>query len=153
MREAETAMEKCIYVNGSSSFASLVTDRMTNDFTLSKNLNYALLRNIPDSPNTEIFKQIGRWESKHIHNGSRFDLLYPDVEKHLLFRNRVLKLAMPFNPPYTIPASGDENIIDTGAAVKLFDYLMKRLKFRYEALRPEDNEWGVLLPDGTWSGA
>ncbi|GBN10322.1 Glutamate receptor ionotropic, delta-1 [Araneus ventricosus] len=153
MREAETDKERCIYVNGSSSFASIVTDRMNNDYILSKNLNYALLRNVPDSPSTEIFKQIGSWESKRMLNRSRFDLLYPDVEKHLIFRNRLLKLAMPFNPPYTIPAAGDENTMDSGAAVKLFDYLMKRLKFRYEALRPDDNEWGVQLPDGTWSGA
>ncbi|KAF8796966.1 Glutamate receptor 1 like protein [Argiope bruennichi] len=149
-REAEISQGKCIYVNGSTSFSSIVTDYMNNEYILSKSLNFALMRNVPDSPNTEIFKKIGSWESKRM---PKFDYLYPDIEKHIIFRDRVLKLAMPFNPPYTIPAAGDENTVDTGAAVKLFDYLMKRLKFRYEALRPDDNEWGVLLPDGTWSGA
>ena len=35
------------------------------------------------------------------------------------------------NPPYTFPADGDDDEeVEKGAVVKLFDYLTKRLKFK-----------------------
>ncbi|GFY67737.1 ionotropic receptor 93a [Trichonephila inaurata madagascariensis] len=150
--EEENSKGKCVYTNnnGTYSFSSIVEESLRRMGILSDYLKYVLLRNIPDSPSTEIFKPIGYWDSQKI---PRFGYYSKNIERKLIFENRVIVIAMPLNPPYTIEANEDENTTDSGAAGKLFDYLTKRLKFRYRAVHPDDNEWGVRIEDGTWSGA
>ncbi|GFS67550.1 ionotropic receptor 93a [Nephila pilipes] len=148
--EQESSKGKCMYTNGTYSFASMVTESMRRMGILSDYLKYVLLRNIPDSPSTEIFKPIGFWDSQ---KDPRFGYYSKGIERKLIFENRVIVIAMPFNPPYTINTNEDENTTEGGAAARLFDYLTKRLKFKYRAVHPDDNEWGVQMEYGKWSGA
>ncbi|KFM59013.1 hypothetical protein X975_25166, partial [Stegodyphus mimosarum] len=82
-----------------------------------------------------MFRHIADWKASV---KPRFRYLNKNIETQLLFENRTLKIAMPFNPPYTFPVSETDEK-EQGAVVKLFDYLVKRLKFKYEVVYPEDN--------------
>ncbi|KAG8184106.1 hypothetical protein JTE90_025409 [Oedothorax gibbosus] len=153
--ETQELEEKCVFFNSSvplsvDSFPSIALDFLKKIAVLSSSLRYDLFRNFPVESDTEIFRAIATWEADA---SPKFRYLSTDIERKFLFENRTLKLGMPFNPPYTIPSNRNGNDVNSGAVVKLFDYLTERLKFRYEAVAPEDNEWGVLMDDGKWSGA
>ncbi|XP_015917738.1 glutamate receptor ionotropic, kainate glr-3-like [Parasteatoda tepidariorum] len=146
---------KCKYFNesedGSSpSFSSLVSKYMLDARVLPTSHSYDLLKNFPVKTNTEIFRKIASWDSKKV---PRFKYVSKNIERRLLFENRTLKIGMPFSPPYTISTNSFEDDFEDGVVERLFQYLMQQLKFKYEVISPEDNEWGVLMPDGTWSGA
>ncbi|GIY47652.1 glutamate receptor ionotropic, delta-1 [Caerostris extrusa] len=118
-RENQDSMGRCAYFNGTHdiSFASIVTNKMSEDGILSNYLKYELLRNVPVSPSEEIFRPIATWYSVHYPN--RFSYLEKDIETKLIFNNRLIKLAMPYNPPYTFPTNVDENTVNPAAAMKL----------------------------------
>ncbi|XP_035206075.1 glutamate receptor ionotropic, delta-1-like [Stegodyphus dumicola] len=148
--QEQNLQKKCSYFNTSESpdeisFKSLVLNRMKDIGVLAGDLQYALLRNIPVDSETEMFRHIADWKASV---KPRFRYLNKNIETQLLFENRTLKIALPYNPPYTFTDGKVQ-----GAVGKLFDYLVKRLKFKYEVVCPEDNEWGVLMENEEWTGA
>ncbi|XP_054713739.1 uncharacterized protein LOC129223197 [Uloborus diversus] len=146
---------KCSSFNESNlmeenSFRNLVLKFMMDIGVLADTLQYDLLRNIPVDSEREIFRTIAQWRASA---NPRFKYLSETIEARLLFENRIFKLAIPYAPPYTFPSERQKDDSEQGAVVKLFEFLMKKLKFRYQVLLPDDNEWGVLMDNGEWSGA
>ena len=55
-------------------------------------------------------------------------------------------------PPFVIRNSTGNKTLFTGYAIDTFDIVARRLGLQYTLYEVQDNQYGTLNPDGTWSG-
>ncbi|XP_076442949.1 uncharacterized protein LOC143281595 [Babylonia areolata] len=142
----ETAYSQLAAMNDSMSAENL-TQAIIESFKASQNCYRAYLRTLLWKPEGRRLSDVGHvGQDRQLHMAQDQEV-FPNVKFGLNNRKFVVA-TLPW--PSFIERTGNGSYV--GLCVDLLRQLQVSLNFSFEWVEPEDQQWGVLTPNNTWTG-